>query len=45
MFKHDCDVSGIVNHDGFIITNQSLTGYILRPYMLSNQALSQDGWY
>lgn len=45
MLKHDCDVSGIVNRDGFIITNQSLTGYILRPSMLSNQAFLQDGRY
>lgn len=42
MFKHDCDVRWIVMRDGFIITNQSLTGYILRPSMLSNQAFSQD---
>lgn len=33
----------IIIRDVFIITNQSLTGYILRPSMLSNQAFSQDG--
>lgn len=34
----------IIIRDVFIITNQSLTGYILRPPMLSNQTFSQDGW-
>lgn len=43
MFKHDSDLCGIVNSDGFIITNQRLTGYILKPSMLSNQPFSQDG--
>lgn len=43
MFKHDSDLCGIVNRDGFIITNQRLTGYILKPSMLSNQPFSQDG--
>lgn len=33
----------IIIRDVFIITNQSLTGYILRPPMLSNQTFSQDG--
>lgn len=32
----------IIIRDVFIIT--SLTGYILRPPMLSNQTFSQDGW-
>lgn len=43
MFKPDCDVFGIIIRDVFIITNQSRTGYILRPSMLSNKAFLQDG--
>lgn len=43
MVRPNCDVHGIINRDVFIITNQSLTGYILRPSMFSNQAFSHDG--